>query len=547
MIFHPLSTDIPRPERFTFPFCYEPHPLAMLAVEELKGIIANDKTILADAEKGKMFGVLVVESKGETGFLAAYSGLLAGRNDWQDFVPPVVDTLSPDGYFKVHEREISAINREIEETKNNADYLFIKKEIGQFKQTYEGTIRDYREMMAEAKAERDALRELGEADEAELIKESQYMKAELKRLKKRCDELVKKREERLAPYIQKIQQLESDRKSKSEALQDWLFAQYSMLNAMGERKGLREIFDEYNGSVPPSGAGDCCAPKLLQYAYAHDMYPIAMAEFWWGESPKREVRHHLHYYPACQSKCKPILSYMLKGLEVDPDPLLKPSGEDLKIVYEDDYIAVVDKPSGMLSVPGKGDLSSVYSIMCSRYPDSDSPLIVHRLDMDTSGLLIIAKTKLSHKFLQTQFLQGKIKKKYVAVLSRDITAEHPIGEKGRVELPLAPDLDDRPRQVVDSKWGKPSITDYEIVAAKGGRTLVSLYPHTGRTHQLRVTCAHQQGLNAPIVGDRLYGDTPADRLYLHAERIEFTHPITHQQVVFVSSTDFSKTIESNKI
>jgi len=542
MIFHPLHTDIPRPERFTFPFCYEPHPLAILAVEELKVIIANDKTILADAEKGKMFGVLVVESNGEMEFLAAYSGLLAGRNDWQDFVPPIVDTLSPDGYFKVHEREISAINREIEEVKSNADYLAIKKEIAQFKRTYETTVSDYREMMAEAKAERDYLRQTGDADEAELVKESQYMKAELKRLKKRCDELVRKREEKLSPYIQKINQLEADRKSKSEALQDWLFAQYSLLNARGESKGLREIFNDYNGGVPPSGAGDCCAPKLLQYAYAHDMRPIAMAEFWWGESPKCEVRHHLHYYPACQSKCKPILSYMLKGVNVDPDPLLKPSSEELKIVYEDDCIAVVDKPSGMLSVPGKGDLPSVYSIMRSRYSDSDSPLIVHRLDMDTSGLLVIAKTKLSHKLLQTQFLQGEIKKKYVAVLSRDITAMHPVGEKGRVELSLAPDLDDRPRQVVDNQWGKPSITDYEIVAAKDGRTLVSLYPHTGRTHQLRVVCAHPQGLNAPILGDRLYGDTPADRLYLYAARIEFVHPITRQQVAFVSSANILEKI-----
>lgn len=534
MIFHPLHSDTPRPKRFTFPFCYEPHPLAILAAENLKAIISNNEIMLRDAEKGKMFGVLVVEEGGALGYLAAYSGLLAGRNDWADFVPPIADTLSPDGYFKVHEREISAINREIEKIKQSEEYLGIKKEIENFKRTYEDTISDYRQLMAEAKAERDNRRQSGGADEAELIKESQFMKAELKRIKKRLDEIVNQREEMLSPYIEKINQLEQSRKRKSEALQDWLFAQYAMLNANGESKGLRGIFSETTGNLPPSGAGDCCAPKLLQYAYSHNLKPLCMAEFWWGESPKREVRHHFHYYPACQSKCKPILAHMLKGLDVDPDPLSEPSNEELKIVYEDEDIVVVDKPSGMLSVPGKGNLPSVYSIMRQRYPDSDSPLIVHRLDMDTSGLLVVAKTKFAHKLMQTLFSFGRVEKKYVAILSRDITHEHPIGAKGRIELPLAPDLDDRPRQVVDHKWGKPSITDYEIIAAKDNRTLVALYPHTGRTHQLRITCAHAEGLNAPILGDRLYGDVPSSRLYLHAERIEFVHPVTRQSFVLES-------------
>lgn len=541
MIFHPLQSDTPRPKRFTYPFCYEPHPLAELAAEDLKAIISHNEILLEDAEKGKMFGVLVVENGEQLGYLAAYSGLLAGRNDWEDFVPPVVDTRSPDGYFKVHEREISAINSEIEETKKSDDYLAIKKEISQFKRTFEGNIRDYREMMAEAKAERDYLRQTGEADEEEeLIKESQFMKAELKRLKKRLDDLVKKREEKLIPFEMKIKQLEQSRKQKSEALQDWLFDQYTMLNANGESKGLREIFLETTGNVPPSGAGDCCAPKLLQYAYLHNLKPLCMAEFWWGESPKREVRHHFQYYPACQSKCKPILTHMLKGLDVDPDPLSEPINEELKIVFEDEEIVVVDKPSGMLSVPGKGNLPSVYSLMRQRYPDSDSPLIVHRLDMDTSGLLVVAKTKFSHKLLQSLFSFGRVKKKYVAILSKDITNEHPIGSKGRIELPLAPDIEDRPRQVVDYEYGKPSITDYEIIAAKDNRTLVALYPHTGRTHQLRVVCAHAEGLNAPILGDRLYGDTPAARLYLHAERIEFVHPIdTKRKYAFVSTSVIS--------
>lgn len=538
MIFHPLKSDIPRPKRFTYPFCYEPHPLAELAVARLKAIVIDNDILLKDAKNGKMFGVLVVEDGESLGYLAAYSGLLAGRNDWDGFVPTIVDTLSPDGYFKVHEREISAINSKIEEIKNSEGYLSIKKEIAQFRQTCEGNIRDYREIMTMAKAKRDHHRLMGDADEAELIKESQYMKAELRRLKKNCDNLVKKREEKLVPFDIKIKELETIRKKKSEALQDWLFDQYSMLNADGERKGLREIFRETTGSVPPSGAGDCCAPKLLQYAYTHGLKPVCMAEFWWGESPKREVRHHLHYYPACQSKCKPILAHMLKGLDVDPDPLSEPINEELEIVYEDEDIVVVNKPSGMLSVPGKGNVPSVCSIMRQRYPDNDSPLIVHRLDMDTSGLLVVAKTKFSHKLLQALFSFGRVKKRYVAVLSRNITNEHPIGSKGKIELPLAPDIYDRPRQVVDYAYGKPATTDYEIVAAKDNRTLVSLYPHTGRTHQLRVHCAHAEGLNAPILGDRLYGDTPATRLYLHAELIEFAHPVTRRQIVVEAPSDW---------
>lgn len=535
MIFHPLHTDISIPERFTFPFCYEPHPLAILAAEELNEMIVANPVIIADAENGKMFGVLVVDYKGELGFLAAYSGLLAGRNDWQDFVPPIVDTLSPNGYFKVHEREISKINDKIEEIKEEWDYDMLLQQLESQKVLAEKIINKYRLKMAEAKEKRNLLRQQGNADEEALIKESQFMKAELKRMKKLYGDTLKAREESMLPIKVTIQRFEAQRKQKSEALQDWLFDQYSMLNAKGERKGLREIFNEYNGTIPPSGAGDCCAPKLLQYAYIHNFKPLCMAEFWWGMSPKREIRHHRHYYPACQSKCKPILAHMLKGLDVDPDPLAKPSGEDLKIVFEDDYLAVVDKPSGMLSVPGKGNLPSVYSIMRSRYHDSDSPLIVHRLDMDTSGLLIIAKTKETHKLMQTLFINGQIKKKYIAILSRDITNVHPVGEKGRVELPLAPDIDDRPRQVVDYHYGKPSTTDYEIIAAKDNRTLVALYPHTGRTHQLRVVCAHCKGLNAPILGDRLYGDTPADRLYLHAERIEFVHPVTNKLFVLESS------------
>lgn len=253
-----------------------------------------------------------------------------------------------------------------------------------------------------------------------------------------------------------------------------------------------------------------------------------MAMMWWGDSPKREVRHHGQYYPACNKRCKPVLGWMLQGLNVAPNPLEQPTRHDLETLYEDADICVVLKPAGMLSVPGKSGRESVEQFMRQRYPQVACPLIVHRLDMATSGLMVIAKTMEAYKDLQAQFARHEVKKRYVALLSRDL--DRP---SGQVSLPLRPDLDDRPRQVVDEKYGREALTTYE----QTGRQRVNLYPHTGRTHQLRVHCAHQRGLGNPILGDELYG-TKADRLYLHAEQITFRHPTTGQTMVFTAKAPF---------
>lgn len=436
---HLIHTDIVKPEKFTYPFCYEPHPLCLLVTKEVQVYISSHEEIKKDADHGKMFGVLVCEDKeGNLGFLAAYSGLLAGRNDWDYFVPPVFDAQQPDGYFKMKEREISRLSKESVDTKE-----------------------------------------------------------------------------------------------MSQALQLWLFHQYQLLNAKGETKDLVDIWQSYYSReklrrkfpLPPGGTGDCCAPKMLQYAYQQGLKPICMAEFWWGQSTKEELRQHGNYYPACRGKCKPILTWMLQGLEVDVNPeTLGFPHLTIETVYEDEDIVVINKPSGVLSTPGRVEEYSVETVMRQRYPEA---VIAHRLDMWTSGLLIVAKSMEAYHPLQQQFIKHQIRKRYIAVLEPQVSETRPL-PKGRIELPLRPDPMNRPRQVVDYEHGKRAVTDYEFLSDD----VIALYPQTGRTHQLRIHCAHPDGLGRPIKGDELYG-TKANRLYLHAEQIWFHHPMTGQEMHFV--------------
>ena len=471
MRLHPLHTDIPKPERFTYPFCYEPHPLCQLAAKEVQAYIASHAVIREDADNGKMFGVLIVESPGVSPsqqgesegvfFLAAYSGLLAGRNDWDYFVPPVFDAQQPDGYFKTKEREISLTS--------HSSPLTSKK--------------------------------------------------------------------------------------MSQDLQRWLFHQYQLMNARGETKDLVDIWQGYYSReelrrkfpLPPGGTGDCCAPKLLQYAYQQNLKPVCMAEFWWGRSTKEELRQHLNYYPACRGKCKPILTWMLQGLEVDvnPETLGFPHLE-IETVYEDDYLLVINKPSGLLSTPGRVEQYSVETVMRQRYPDA---VIAHRLDMWTSGLLIVAKSMEVYRPLQQQFIKHQVRKRYIAVLDNPSTLNSKLStlnsKNGTISLPLRPDPMNRPRQMVDMEHGKRAVTDYEFLSdiplpwegLGEGSVLVALYPQTGRTHQLRIHCAHPDGLGCPIKGDELYG-TKADRLYLHAAEIWFRHPITDREMHLASPCPF---------
>jgi tRNA pseudouridine32 synthase/23S rRNA pseudouridine746 synthase len=476
--------------------------------------------------EGKMFGVLVVKKEEKLYYLAAFSGQLYDKSVLPGFVPPVFDFLSPDGYFKRHEAEITAINQEINRLQSDEHYVRLRQSYQQNLSDAETAIAEAMANMLTAKEKRDAERSrraLSEEEEAAFVKESQFLKAEVRRVKKRWTEKIAEAKAEAGVYEQRIEELANQRKTMSEALQNWLFEHFVMVNYVGERRNLLEIFRDTVQQLPPAGTGECCEPKLLQYAYIHGFKPVQMAMFWWGKSPEGEIRHHLHYYPACSGKCKPVLQFMLPAevLAAKPQHTLS---DQLEIVYEDADLWVVNKPSGMLSVPGKTNRESVISLLQVHCQEGETPLVVHRLDMDTSGLMLVAKHKTAHYHLQKQFRNREIEKTYVAMLDGEPL---PIGEEGRIELPLAPDLMHRPYQKVDKEHGKPAVTLYRVV----GEHLVELHPLTGRTHQLRVHCAHAEGLNRPIQGDNLYG-LRADRLYLHAARIAFTHPTSGEEMVF---------------
>ena len=602
----PSGIDIP--ERMNNPLDYQPHPLCIAACKELQNYLSQREDWREEIDKGKMFGVLIVENAQpapgapKIGYLAAYSGQIGGRSDWDDFVPAVFDYLQPDGYFKTHEAEISGINQSIKQLEGNEHMKEAKSLIQQLQEERKRTIATYQEKMKEAKAKRDARREAGNLtpeEETEMVKESQFMKAELRRLKKSLSEKTSLETEYEA-YQADILSLKQLRKTLSDALQQWLFSQFRMQNHEGESKDLLEIFRDaalrdYPQAtiatsriaalkmVPPAGSGECCEPKLLQYAYLHGYKPLQMAMFWWGESPKEEIRHHLQFYPACNGKCKPILHWMLpdsvfesqvaesaqnKNTESSLYNKVEETGncfseeKDLETLYEDDQLTVIYKPSGLLSVPGK-DLSqpSVYSIMRKKYPAATSPLIVHRLDMATSGLMIIAKTEFAYHRLQNEFLHHRVQKKYIAIIGcKDPEACDKIWEeakkeeqeeqkeqgassstagKQKISLPLMPDYLDRPRQIVHHEQGKEAITEYEVLERIDATHLrLALYPKTGRTHQLRVHCAHHEGLNAPILGDPLYGIEKASRLHLHAEEITFEHPLSGKEITIKRKADF---------
>lgn len=529
------------PEKFTFPFHYTPHPLTRIAADEVRSYLSTRLDWQDEIGKGKMFGVLIVRtSDGGIGYLAAFSGNLAGSNMHDFFVPPVYDLLNPDGYFRKEESEISALNRRISEIYGSDSYLMAKKELEEAKLQASSSLESAKEELKRSKKERDEKRANGNLSPEELdamIRESQFQKAEYKRLENSWKERLNEVEQKVKGFDTEILQLKQERKTRSAALQLWLFRQFDMLNAKGEHKDLCEIFKDTPQGLPPAGAGECALPKLLQYAYLYALQPLAMGEFWCGMSPKDEIRHDGYFYPSCKGKCEPILKHMLVGLDVEPNPLAEDLFKDtpLKILYEDEWIVAVEKPSGMLSVPGKNDLDSVQQRLRLMYPDATGPLVVHRLDMATSGILLAAKDKDVHARLQSQFETRSISKEYIAILDGV-----PSQEFGIIDLPICLNPLDRPRQMVDFENGKPAITEYKVECIKNGRVKVVFKPHTGRTHQLRVHSAHVSGLGCPISGDELYGNPDsAPRLCLHASRLVFRHPVSDKEIEIVSPSPFT--------
>lgn len=539
-MFHSFQTSIAGielPRLFTYPFHYTPHPLCVMAAGEVQAYINKQTRWKEELDKGKMFGVLIVRtSNGQTGYLAAFSGNLCGSNSHSFFVPPVYDLLKPDGFFKIEEEQISAINHQIGQLQNCDRYLELQQKMERETASSQQALSEARKVLKAAKEKREQrrLHRPNENEQAAMIRESQYQKAEFKRLERYWKEQISEIKTELESFSSQIEALKAERRNRSAALQQKLFQQFNFLNAKGETKNLCAIFEETVQKTPPAGAGECAAPKLLQYAYLSGLSPIAMAEFWWGESPKTEIRHHGYYYPSCRGKCEPILRHMLQGLNVEPAPSERYSlSQNMpEILFEDQWLLVLHKPEGVLSVPGKSEEQSIYSLLRARYPEATGPLVVHRLDMATSGLLLAAKTQEVHRHLQAQFENRSIKKRYIALLDGILPEE-----EGVIDLPICPDYLDRPRQMVNEELGKTAITRYRVMDRKNGQTRIAFFPLTGRTHQLRVHVAHPLGLNCPIVGDELYG-RKAERLYLHAEYLEFIHPVSGQRMVIEKKAEF---------
>ena len=455
------------PEKFTYPFCYVPHPLIREAAAALIERIDASDYLRGLFSQGKMMGALLVEMPDQVGpdvlpspptaigglnvaVLYGFSGVAGGSALVDGFVPPIFDLTEPGGYYRAAEARISDINRQLE----------------------------------------------GPVDSDQ------------------------------------TGNLEEERKNLSIALQDWIFEHYMVSNARGESLSIKEVFAR-RGLVPPGGTGDCAAPKLLQYAYSHGLKPLAMGEFWYGASPRREVRAQGRFYPSCTGKCGPLLEFMLQGLDVEPNPLARLSTREPRIVFQDQYIIVAEKPSGMLAAPGRYVSHSMVSAL--EKLTGTEVFSCHRLDMDTSGLMVFAKTAAVQAALHRQFAAREVRKRYQARLQpgRELPSD-----QGEISIPLSLDYYDRPRQMADWESGKPALTRYRVLRhRRDGSTDIEFEPLTGRTHQLRVHAAHALGLGRPIAGDRLYGGDPATPdapLALHASRLEFRHPVTGEPLLFES-------------
>ena len=530
------------PAEFTYPFYYKPHAICMRAVAQLQQELKTMPDFNEADTEGKMLGVLVVKSEsGEIGYLQAFSGQMALTNT--RFVPALFDITAKNSFFYSGQAELNRLNHAIEVLSTNPDIKLLEQCQEEQRQQAESEIESIRQKIIQSRKERKAKRVSGittyspskyQGLLADLAKQSIAEKNELKALKTQWQDEITGIELELSALLDEIGELKQKRKQLSYQLQQRLFEQYAFLNARGESKQLLSLFEQAGREMPAAGTGDCAGPKLLQYAYLNKMIPLAMAEFWWGKPPKSEIRHHGQFYGACQGKCKPILSHMLEGLSVEANPLLNNPGKDkqLEYVYQDDVMCVINKPAGLLSVPGKDIEDSVYSRLAQQFPDASGPLIVHRLDMSTSGLIVIALNKRSHKKLQEQFIHRTVSKRYVALLDGEL----PLDE-GLIDLPLRIDLEDRPRQLVCYEYGRAAQTKWQTVERLQNQTRVYFYPITGRTHQLRVHSAHISGLGVPIIGDDLYGNT-ADRLCLHAETLTLNHPTTNAKMTFQSDSDF---------
>ncbi|WP_428743018.1 pseudouridine synthase [Tenacibaculum sp.] len=537
--FIPFSSDVSTvslPKKFTYPYNYTPHLLAEIASKELQKYLTYQTDFFHDFgienfnnkdALGKMFGVLVVQNvNGDLGYLAAFSGKLAESTQHKHFVPPVFDVLDKNGFYLTTEEKLNQINSKIASIENSPEYIKTKKVYQQTQEQHNNLlVQEYTKI----KQRRNLRKKLEQQNNQLNINEEFY----LREYEVYLNDKIAPLKDVYETFKQEIKNLKKQRKELSAWVQQEIFKHYSFLNSKGEVQNLLAIFNNSDQNIP-AGAGDCCVPKLLQYAFKHQLRPICMAEFWWGKPLQTSVRKHQNFYPACTGKCKPILTHMLQGLPIDDNPLETQltSEKEITFLYEDADIIVINKPHDLLSVEGKEIKDSVYSRIQKLYPNATGPLVVHRLDMSTSGILLIAKNEETYKAIQSQFIEKTIQKRYVALLDGVLTDDN-----GQIDLPLRVDLEDRPKQLVCYKHGKKALTKWETIEVIENKTKVYFYPITGRTHQLRVHAAHHLGLNISIVGDDLYG-RKADRLNLHAEKITFVHPTTQKQMSFTAPTPF---------
>ncbi len=539
------------PDRFTFPFNYSPHPLCLEAAHSLQARLQNTDfdhdfgiDSIGDQALGKMFGVLVVMCCDNTvGFLSGYSGKIGERNDHEGFVPPIVDLLDPEGFYKQGEAEVSALNRKIEEIENNAERLSCLKRLTdtekRTREAIEQLKNEFKRKRSERRAQRaqaestmsaEVYRDLFERHKRESLNDQYLIKKTSAEAKERIDALKADLDE----FDGQLSALKNERRRLSAALQQEIFSRFRFLNFNGDEKDLGEIFRTTAQKTAPAGAGECALPKLLQYAYRHGMKPLAFAEFWWGRSPESEIRRHGEFYPSCRGKCEPILGHMLEGLQIENNPAhtIFPDKHKIEILYDDEYMLAANKPAELLTLPGKTVSDSLITRLKEEGLLPPEALAVHRLDMSTSGIVLFAKSLPVHYRLQRQFIGRTIQKCYLALLDGEIAAD-----SGLIDLPLRVDLDNRPRQLVCFQYGKTAQTRYKVIGRKDGRTRVLFFPLTGRTHQLRVHAAHHKGLGTPIVGDDLYGRRNS-RLHLHALTITFTHPVSKKKMTLKSEAPF---------
>jgi len=509
-----------------------PHPVVAAVALELQatlrqGTIAPglSTTALDRPEGGKMFGVLLVRgADGRVGALKAFSGQVGGTWTVPGFVPPVFDAKARQVLEPASDVAVKRLTSALEALASSPALQDARANLAAF----DAQLKSQR---ASAKAAQLAHQEerrlkrasLSDDDEAgrralatESRREATFHRAQQTswRIAREAAALPWSRLERRKRALERLRRIVSQQSMRQ------IHDTYVLESASGKRATVRELF---GAGEPPWGAGDCAAPKLVSYALRHGLTPLALAEFWWGPPPPSGARVEGMFFPACKEKCGPLLPFLLDGVAQAPRRTWRPrivAEDELVTVHEDERVVVVAKPAGLLSVPARDETveDSVWARIRRRYPGARGPLLVHRLDLDTSGLLLAALDEEAHRFLQARFLDRSVQKTYVAWLDGVLAAD-----AGTVSLPLRVDLEQRPRQVVDAVHGREAVTDWRALERSGGRTRVALFPRTGRTHQLRVHAAHRSGLNAAIVGDRLYG-TSGPRLMLHAETLQFRHP-----------------------